>query len=42
MIALAREVAAELDQRIEALLALDWETLSPPELRHQLAQIGAC
>ena len=40
MVALAREVAAELDRRIEALLALDWGVLSPPELKHQLAQIG--
>ena len=42
MVALAREVAAELDRRIQALLALDWGALSPPELQRQLAQIGTC
>jgi protein-tyrosine-phosphatase len=42
MVALAREVAAELDRRIEALLALDWGVLSPLELQCQLAQLGTC
>jgi arsenate reductase len=40
MVALAREVAAELDRRIEALLALDWGVLPRSELQHQLARIG--